>query len=284
MDRKGQGRAPQDPKGGPGQKARTQTRLSQDPKGGPGQRARTQTRLSQDPKGEKFKAQKRTARSPAGQDGPAGMAGSGCREKRLRMLHEEKAHVEKALWPPGNLLYPLPVVLVSCQCPGERPNIITVAWAGTVCSSPAMVSISVRKERYSYPILKETGVFVVNLVTEELVFAADRCGVESGRDVDKYKELGLTPQPSKKIAAPGIEESPVNIECKVEQIIQLGSHDMFIAQVLGVTVDRRYMDAAGKFRLNDTGLVAYSHGEYLALGESLGKFGYSVQKNRKGRG
>lgn len=226
-------------------------------------------------------AQKRTAFGPAGQDSPAG---GGRREKRLRMLPGKKEHVGKELWPPGNLLYPLPVVLVSCQRPDERPNIITVAWAGTVCSSPAMVSISVRKERYSYPILKETGTFVVNLVTEELVFAADRCGVESGRDVDKYKALGLTPQPSKKIAAPGIEESPVNIECKVEQIIRLGSHDMFIAQVLGVTVDRRYMDAAGKFRLNDTGLVAYSHGEYLALGESLGKFGYSVQKNRKGRG
>ncbi len=208
----------------------------------------------------------------------------GYQEKMPWAARSKKERAEKELWPPGNLLYPLPVVLVSCQRPGGQPNIITVAWAGTVCSSPAMVSISVRKERYSYGILKETREFVVNLVTEDLVFAADHCGVKSGQDEDKYKELGLTPQPSRKIAAPGIEESPVNIECKVERILRLGSHDMFIAQVLGVTVDRRHMDAAGKFHLNDTGLVAYSHGEYLALGERLGKFGYSVQKSGKGRG
>ena len=208
----------------------------------------------------------------------------GYQEKMPWAARGKKERAEKELWPPGNLLYPLPVVLVSCQRPGGQPHIITVAWAGTVCSSPAMVSISVRKERYSYGILKETREFVVNLVTEDLVFAADHCGVKSGQDEDKYKELGLTPQPSRKIAAPGIEESPVNIECKVERILRLGSHDMFIAQVLGVTVDRRHMDAAGKFHLNDTGLVAYSHGEYLALGERLGKFGYSVQKSGKGRG
>ena len=190
---------------------------------------------------------------------------------------------EKSLWPPGNMLYPLPVVMASCGRPGEKPNIITVAWAGTVCSSPAMVSISVRKERYSYQIIKETGAFVINLVTKDLVFAADHCGVRSGRDEDKFKEMGLTPQPSRKVAPPGILESPVNIECKVDQTIPLGSHDMFIAQVLGVTVDERYQDAAGKFHLNDMGLVAYSHGAYRTLGGCVGTFGYSVKKSKKGR-
>lgn len=192
--------------------------------------------------------------------------------------------IEKEIWKPGNMLYPVPVVMVSCQRPGERPNIITVAWAGTVCSDPAMLSVSVRKERYSYEILKETKEFVVNLVTKDLVFATDYCGVKSGRDVDKFGELNLTPQKSVHVAAPGIQESPVNLECKVTQVLELGSHDMFLAQILGVTVDKAYMDEKGKFCLNDTELVAYSHGEYFQLGEKLGKFGYSVQKkDRTGR-
>ncbi len=192
--------------------------------------------------------------------------------------------IEKEIWKPGNMLYPVPVVMVSCQRPGERPNIITVAWAGTVCSDPAMLSVSVRKERYSYEILKETKEFVVNLVTKDLVFATDYCGVKSGRDVDKFGELNLTPQKSVHVAAPGIQESPVNLECKVTQVLELGSHDMFLAQILGVTVDKAYMDEKGKFCLNDTELVAYSHGEYFQLGENLGKFGYSVQKkDRTGR-
>ena len=145
--------------------------------------------------------------------------------------------MSKQTWKPGNMLYPVPPVMVSCQRAGERPNIITVAWCGTVCTSPAMVSISVRPERYSYDIIKETGEFVINLTTRELAYATDYCGVKSGRDVDKYEIMKLTPMPSQYITAPGIEESPVCIECKVEQILELGSHHMFIAEVVSVTVD-----------------------------------------------
>lgn len=187
----------------------------------------------------------------------------------------------KQLWKPGNMLYPLPVVMVSCGRPGEKPNIITVAWAGTVCSSPAMVSISVRKERFSHEIIKETGEFVINLTTKELVYATDYCGVKSGREVDKFTSLNLTPSPSQKVAAPSIGESPVNIECKVVEIRELGSHDMFIAEVLGVCVDEKWIDDKGKFRLNETGLVTYSHGEYYLLGQKVGKFGYSVEKKKQ---
>ena len=144
-----------------------------------------------------------------------------------------------------------------------------------------MVSISVRKERYSYDILKDTGEFVINLVTKDLAYAADYCGVRSGRDVDKFRDMKLTPLRSTCIQAPGIEESPVNLECRVSQVVELGSHDMFLSKVVAVTVDKDHMDEKGKFHLNDTGLVAYSHGEYFLLGKKLGKFGYSVQK--KGR-
>lgn len=188
---------------------------------------------------------------------------------------------EKELWKPGNMLYPVPAVMVSCKRPRETPNIITVAWAGTVCSDPAMVSVSVRKERHSHGILMETGEFVVNLVTRDLVRAADYCGVKSGRDVDKFKDMNLTPLKSSCIQAPGIQESPVNLECRVKQVLELGSHDLFLAEVVGVTVDRELIDEKGKFRLNSAGLVSYSHGEYFQLGEKLGKFGYSVQKKRK---
>lgn len=184
----------------------------------------------------------------------------------------------KELFKPGNMLYPLPVVMVSCKRQNEKANIVTIAWAGTVCSSPAMVSISVRPERYSYDIIKETGEFVINLVTEDLAYATDYCGVKSGRDVDKFKEMKLHECPGVNVKAPGIAESPVNIECKVKQIIPLGSHDMFLAEVVGVQVDDKYMDETGKFNLNSTGLVAYSHGEYFNLGEKIGKFGYSVKK------
>ena len=184
----------------------------------------------------------------------------------------------KEIWQPGNMLYPIPAVMVSCQRPGEKPNIITVAWAGNVCSSPAMLSISVRKERYSYDIIKETGEFVVNLTNEKLTRATDWCGVRSGRDYDKFKEMKLTPQESNKISAPGIAESPVNIECKVKSVIELGSHDLFIAEVMCVTVDDKYLDDKNRFDMKKAKLVAYSHGEYFTLGEKLGKFGYSVAK------
>lgn len=184
----------------------------------------------------------------------------------------------KQNWKPGNMLYPLPVVMVSCNRPGETPNIITVAWAGTICSDPAMVSISVRKERYSHSIIEETGEFVINLVTKNLVKATDFCGVRSGRDMDKFKETGLTAEASEKVSAMRIAESPVNIECVVKEVKELGSHDMFIAEVVNVAINDEFMDEKGAFHLNDTDLVAYSHGEYFNLGEKLGKFGYSVQK------
>lgn len=189
--------------------------------------------------------------------------------------------MSKEIWQPGNMLYPVPPVMVSCGRPGETPNIITVAWAGTICSSPAMLSISVRKERYSYAILKETGEFVVNLTSKKLARAADWCGVRSGKDYDKFKEMKLTPLNSQKISAPGIEESPVNIECKVKQVIDLGSHDMFIAEVVSVSVDDGLLDDKGRLDLGKARLVAYSHGEYFMLGERLGKFGYSVARKTK---
>lgn len=197
------------------------------------------------------------------------------------MMGKSESRAEKVSWKPGNMLYPLPVVMVSCKREGEKPNIITAAWAGTICSSPVMLSVSIRPERYSHKIIKETGEFVVNLVTRDLVFATDYCGVKSGRDVDKFKEMNLTPYDSKNINAPGIKESPVNLECKVVDIRELGSHDLFIAEVLGVTVDSRYMDEKEKFHLNQSGLVAYSHGEYFELGKKLGSFGYSVKKPEK---
>jgi len=188
----------------------------------------------------------------------------------------------KESWKPGNMLYPVPAVMVSCQKPGEKANIVTVAWAGTICSDPAMLSISVRPERYSYDIISETKEFVVNLVTTDLTRACDWCGVRSGRDYDKFKEMKLTEYKSEYMDTPAIDESPVNIYCKVKKIEKLGSHHMFIAEVVGVTVDDKYMDEKGRFDLRATNLMAYSHGEYFALGKKLGKFGYSVKKNTKG--
>ena len=184
----------------------------------------------------------------------------------------------KISWKPGNMLYPVPAVMVSCRRENESPNIITVAWAGTTNTNPPMVSISVRPERYSYEIIKETGEFVINLVTKELVYATDYCGVRSGRDVDKFAEMKLHEAESKEVKAPGIMESPVNIECRVVSEQPLGSHTMFLAKVVNVNVDDRYMDENGRFNLNSSGLVAYSHGEYFELGKKLVKFGFSVQK------
>ena len=189
----------------------------------------------------------------------------------------------KEVWRPGNMLYPVPPVMVSCGREGETPNIITVAWAGTICSDPAMLSISVRKERFSHDIIRDTGEFVVNLTSKKLAYAADWCGVKSGRDLDKFKEMKLTPLKSQKISAPGIEESPVNIECKVKQVVELGTHDMFIAEVVSVSVDDKLLDNKGRLDLGKAKLVAYSHGEYFMLGEKLGKFGYSVAKKTKSR-
>ena len=184
----------------------------------------------------------------------------------------------KQSWKPGNMLYPLPAVLVSCCDKEGKPNMLTVAWAGTICSDPAMVSISVRPGRYSYDLIKETGEFVINLTTEELLRATDYCGVVSGKNVDKFKEMNLTPSPSLKVKAPGIMESPVNIECRVVEIKPLGTHDMFIAEIVAVQADDKYMDEKGSFHLEESRPITYSHGTYFALGKELGKFGYSVRK------
>lgn len=180
------------------------------------------------------------------------------------------------------MLYPLPAVMVSCGREGEKPNIITIAWAGTVCSSPAMVSISVRQSRYSYDIIRETGEFVINLVTEELIKACDFCGVKSGRDTDKFLETGLSALPAARLAsAPLIAQSPVNIECRVVQKLTPGSHHIFLARVEAVDIDEDRLDENGKFELNRAGLAAYSHGEYFALGRKLGSFGFSVRRKEK---
>lgn len=184
-------------------------------------------------------------------------------------------------WKPGNMLYPVPVVMVTCKRQGERPNIITVAWAGTICTNPPMVSVSLRPERYSYDIIKETGEFVINLTDEDLAYATDFCGVKSGRDIDKFKETHLTPIEMEHVSVPGIGESPVIIECKVTEIKELGSHHMFMAQVVGVSVDEKYMKETGKFDLNFSRLISYSHGAYYTLGRKIGKFGYSVKKKKK---
>ena len=184
----------------------------------------------------------------------------------------------KQQWKPGNMLYPLPVVMVSVRDGEGKDNIITVAWAGTVCTNPPMVSISVRPERYSYHMLKESGEFVINLTTEELCRAADYCGVKSGRDVDKFRELGLKKEEASVVGAPMIGQSPVNIECRVTKVEELGSHHMFLARVEAVHADEAWMDENGRFDLNKSLPVAYSHGEYYGLGRKLGTFGFSVRR------
>lgn len=199
-------------------------------------------------------------------------------EMKISVHKRKEKTMGKQHWKPGNMLNPVPAVMVSVTDKEGKSNIITVAWAGTVCTNPPMVSISVRPSRFSYQILEETGEFVINLTNESLVKACDYCGVVSGRDVDKFAKTGLTPIPMEHVHAMGIDESPVNMECKITEKRELGSHTMFIAEVVGVTVDDQYMDETGKFHINESGLVMYSHGEYFALGKKLGKFGYSVKK------
>lgn len=190
--------------------------------------------------------------------------------------------MEKQVWKPGAMLNPVPVVMVSCGQPGCKPNIITVAWAGTVCSDPPMLSISIRKERYSHGIISSTGKFVVNLVSQQLVRAADWCGVKSGRDYDKFAEMNLTPQKAQTSGCPSIAESPVNIECSVDRIIELGSHDLFLAKIDSVSVDSSLIDSkTGALDLGKASLAAYCHGQYIALGSQIGKFGYSVRKRKE---
>ena len=192
--------------------------------------------------------------------------------------------MSKQVWKAGNMLYPLPAVMVSTADKSGNTNILTIAWTGTVCTNPPMAYISVRPERYSYHMIEESGEFVINLTTEKLARAADFCGVRSGREVDKWEECGLTPGTAHSLKyAPCIEESPVNIECRVVKTEKLGSHHMFLAEVMAVRIDDSYMDERGKFELNRTGILSYSHGEYLGLGKKLGTFGYSVRKKKPDR-
>jgi len=185
-------------------------------------------------------------------------------------------------WKPGTMIYPLPAVMISCGSKPKEYNILTVSWVGTICSNPPMCYISVRPERHSYEIIKRNMEFVINLTTEKLAFATDWCGARSGKNFNKFQEMKLTPGKASMIEAPIIEESPLNIECRVKEIISLGSHDMFIAEVLNVKADEQFMDAeTGKFDLQQAGLLAYVHGNYYGLGKSIGKFGWSVQKKKK---
>lgn len=185
-------------------------------------------------------------------------------------------------WKPGTMIYPLPAVLVSCGACKEEYNMLTVAWVGTICTNPAMCYISVRPERHSYSIIEKNMAFVINLTTEDMAKAVDFCGVKSGKDCNKWELTNLTPIPSDIIAAPYIKEAPLCIECKVEQIVKLGSHDMFIAKVVQVLADDKYLNPEnGKFELERANLLAYSHGNYYGLGKEIGKFGWSVMKKRK---
>ena len=191
---------------------------------------------------------------------------------------------KKQSWKPGTLIYPLPAVLVSCGATPEEYNLLTIAWTGTVCTNPPMCYISVRKERHSYDIIRRTREFVINLTTEEIARATDWCGVKSGRDVNKWEAMGLTPMANDHVSAPLVAESPLSICCKVKQIVELGSHDMFIAEVVGIEADERFIDAeTGKFSLDKARPIVYSHGEYYRLGEMIGHFGWSVRKKKTKR-
>jgi len=190
----------------------------------------------------------------------------------------------KVEWKAGTMIYPLPAVMVSCGNNSSNYNIITISWTGTICTDPAMCYISVRPERHSYNLIKKSGGYVINLTTKKLAKATDWCGVKSGRDTNKFKELKLTPFPAKYVQAPLIAESPINIECEVSEIKKLGSHDMFISKVIAVHADEAYLDSeTGAFDLAQVDPIAYSHGQYYLLGKKLGKFGYTVMKKKQRR-
>lgn len=187
----------------------------------------------------------------------------------------------KIIWKPGTMIYPLPAVMVSCGAVPEEYNIITISWTGTICTDPAMCYISVRPGRHSYNIIKNRGEYVINLTTKSLAFAADWCGVRSGSKHNKFDEMRLTPVPASRVNAPMILESPVNIECIVKDIAELGSHHMFISEVVAVNADEKYIDEkTGLFRLNDSVPICYSHGKYYETGNLIGKFGFSVEKKK----
>jgi len=186
--------------------------------------------------------------------------------------------MSKQQWKPSTILNPVPVVMVTCVDKEGKPNIITLAWVGTVNSDPPMVSISVRKERYSHQLIKEKGQFVINLASESLAFATDFCGVKSGRDIDKFEATELTAEKASVVEVPLIKESPINIECVVRNVLELGSHDMFVAEIVAVDVDENIINESGKLCIEKSDLICYSHGEYWSLKEPLGYFGYSVTK------
>ena len=188
----------------------------------------------------------------------------------------------RQFWRPGNMLYPVPAVLVTSQDAAGRANIMTAAWTGNLSSDPVTVSVSIRPERYSHGLIRETGEFVLNLTTRKLAFATDYCGVRSGRDEDKFCALHLTKSPSGEVSVPSVAESPVSLECRVKDILPMGAHDVFIGEVLAVSVDEAYLDEAGRFDLAKAEPIAYCHGQYFCLGEPLGRFGYSVRKKKRG--
>ena len=190
--------------------------------------------------------------------------------------------MSKVTWKPGTFLYPLPAVMVSCG-DMEKSNIITVAWTGIINTDPAMVYISVRPSRYSYNIIKKSREFVINLTTKDLAYATDWCGVKSGAKVDKFKEMNLTKEASKFVNCPMIKESPVSVECRVKEIRELGSHCMFVAEVLSIDADEKYIDENGAFDISKCNLIAYANGGYYTLGKKIGRFGFSVQKKKKRR-
>jgi len=195
-------------------------------------------------------------------------------------MSEREMQYSRKILNAGTLLAPLPAVMVSCGTI-EKANVMTAAWTGIINTKPPMAYVSIRPSRYSYGIIKESGEFVINLTTSKMVRETDLCGVKSGRDFDKIKKCGLHTEPASRISAPIISESPLSLECRVKEIIPLGSHDMFIAEILAVSADGRYIDSKGKINLNQAGLMAYSHGEYFALGRKLGSFGYSVARRKK---
>lgn len=189
--------------------------------------------------------------------------------------------MSKIRWKPGNLVYPLPAALVSCSSETHGDNLITIAWTGTICTNPPMCYISIRPERFSFDIIKESGEFVINLTTAKMARATDWCGVKSGRDFDKFKECGFTKGTAEFVKAPLVNESPLSIECRVTEIKELGSHHMFIAEVISATVEDEYLDDTGAFDLNRSELICYSHREYRKVGQKVGHFGYAVKKLKK---
>lgn len=194
---------------------------------------------------------------------------------------QKKRTIMKKHWKAGTMIAPVPAVLVSCGAEPKEWNMLTVAWCGTICSEPAMCYVSIRPERHSYEIIKRTGEFVINLTNEAMAEATDWCGVRSGRDFDKFAECGLTPEESMMVSAPSIGEAPISIECKVKNIVPLGSHDMFIAEVLSVAVDEQYLNPeTGKLDLAKAKLIAYAHGEYFSIGKSIGTFGWTVKGSK----